>query len=226
MRAGSARYRPPTTFGRQRRPRDPHLPLGLHLCPRPKQPSRKPTSPKSAQWRIATFRRVGVIVRSIHVDAESSCSVFVQTTSSFPTHHASGSVRAKPPGGSWHRRYLTPTGPFKPTRLTRSHFSREWDNIPMPHSILFTSAGHAIHGTGAVRWLGSPVSHGCVRLAGAHAATLFRLIGADPANTRIEIVGTESVGSTNGRGALSGITSFDPLREGIMAGPSGLRRTP
>ena len=31
--------------------------------------------------------------------------------------------------------------------MARKHFSREWDDAPMPHSIFFTRIGHAIHGT-------------------------------------------------------------------------------
>ena len=43
--------------------------------------------------------------------------------------------------------YDTPAGEFKPFRMERDHFSREWDDAPMPYSIFFTKQGHAIHGT-------------------------------------------------------------------------------
>jgi hypothetical protein len=46
---------------------------------------------------------------------------------------------------------------------------------PMPHAIFFHQ-GVAIHGTYATRALGNPASHGCVRLALANAATLFKLV--------------------------------------------------
>ena len=52
--------------------------------------------------------------------------------------------------------YATPAGAFRPFRLEEEHYSREWDEAPMPHSIFFTAAGHAIHGTNAVRRLGGP----------------------------------------------------------------------
>jgi lipoprotein-anchoring transpeptidase ErfK/SrfK len=74
--------------------------------------------------------------------------------------------------------YATPAGSFTPLRLARTHFSREWDDAPMPHSIFFTERGHAIHGSGAVGRLGSPASHGCVRLAPGPAGVLFRLVAA------------------------------------------------
>ena len=73
-------------------------------------------------------------------------------------------------------RYDTPAGEFQPFRMARHHFSREWDDAPMPHSIFFTQEGHAIHGSYEVRRLGTPASHGCVRLAPENAATLFALV--------------------------------------------------
>src|SRR5689334_118696 len=70
--------------------------------------------------------------------------------------------------------YDTPTGEFKPFRMEAEHFSQEWDDAPMPHSIFFTQIGHAIHGSFAVKQLGTPASHGCVRLSPQNAATLFK----------------------------------------------------
>jgi lipoprotein-anchoring transpeptidase ErfK/SrfK len=45
----------------------------------------------------------------------------------------------------------------------------------MPHSIFFLG-GYAIHGTGYVRSLGRPASHGCIRLAPGNAARLYSLV--------------------------------------------------
>lgn len=72
--------------------------------------------------------------------------------------------------------YDTPSGNFRPFRMERDHFSREWDSAPMPHSIFFTTEGHAIHGSQHTASLGRPASHGCVRLAPEHAARLFELV--------------------------------------------------
>lgn len=86
--------------------------------------------------------------------------------------------------------YDTPAGEFKPFRMERTHFSREWDDAPMPNSIFFTQDGHAIHGSGHVKNLGRPASHGCVRLAPENAATLFNLIRQHKmANTRVVLTG-------------------------------------
>ena len=86
--------------------------------------------------------------------------------------------------------YDTPAGEFKPFRMERDHFSREWDDAPMPHSIFFTQEGHAIHGSYHVKNLGRPASHGCVRLEPKNAAILFALVRKEKmANTRIALVG-------------------------------------
>ncbi len=76
-------------------------------------------------------------------------------------------------------RYATPTGLYTPFRLVEDHFSKEWDDAPMPHSIFFTDSGHAIHGSQAIRRLGTPASHGCVRLAPENARILFSLVMAE-----------------------------------------------
>lgn len=71
--------------------------------------------------------------------------------------------------------YWTPRGAFRPYLLKRMHYSRKYDNSPMPHSIFFLG-GYAIHGTGYVRSLGRPASHGCIRLAPGNAARLYSLV--------------------------------------------------
>jgi hypothetical protein len=86
--------------------------------------------------------------------------------------------------------YTTPPGSYRPNRMKLEHFSKEWDDAPMPYSIFFTDRGHAIHGTPHRGSLGRAVSHGCVRLAEENAAFLFSLVeeqGMD--KTRIEIDG-------------------------------------
>ncbi|MBM6584070.1 L,D-transpeptidase [Microvirga sp. BT689] len=113
--------------------------------------------------------------------------------------------------------YATPTGAFTPSRLVKDHYSKEWDDAPMPHSIFFTDSGHAIHGSQAIRRLGTPASHGCVRLAPENAKVLFGLVMSEGlGNTRIEVTGVDPIGIGSG-GSYSRLTSFDPLTSGIMA---------
>jgi len=86
--------------------------------------------------------------------------------------------------------YDTPSGDFQPFRMEKDHFSREWDDAPMPNSIFFTKEGHAIHGTFEARNLGRAVSHGCVRLSTQNAATLYALVKDEGVfNTRVRLVG-------------------------------------
>jgi hypothetical protein len=95
--------------------------------------------------------------------------------------------------------HATPAGSFRPFRMEEDHYSEEWDNAPMPHSVFFTRIGHAIHGSYETRRLGTPASAGCVRLAPPHAAQLFALvktIGLN--NTRVVISGTEPVVARRG----------------------------
>jgi lipoprotein-anchoring transpeptidase ErfK/SrfK len=99
------------------------------------------------------------------------------------------------PVSTGRRRYDTPSGSFRPFRMEASHFSRQWDNAPMPHSIFFTSVGHAIHGTYESAYLGSAVSHGCVRLSTENATRLYELIKAEGMpNTRVVVTGRVSGG--------------------------------
>jgi lipoprotein-anchoring transpeptidase ErfK/SrfK len=83
--------------------------------------------------------------------------------------------------------YSTPRGTFKPQRLARMHYSKKYHNSPMPFSVFFRG-GFAIHGTNAIKRLGSPASHGCVRLHPSNAASLYSMIRqAGAKNTRIII---------------------------------------
>lgn len=81
--------------------------------------------------------------------------------------------------------YVTPRGTWRPKRMHKMWHSRKYDMSPMPYSV-FYHGGYAIHGTGAVRQLGRPASHGCVRLQTGNAATFYALVReAGMNNTRI-----------------------------------------
>jgi L,D-transpeptidase catalytic domain len=109
------------------------------------------------------------------------------------------------PVSTGQRGYDTPSGEFKPFRMEKTHFSREWDDAPMPNSIFFTTRGHAIHGTNHIRNIGRPASHGCVRLEPENASVLFSLVKKE--------------GMANVRVVLSGVTPGG-------GGPAMVRRAP
>jgi len=92
--------------------------------------------------------------------------------------------------------YDTPNGKFKAFRMERDHFSKEWDEAPMPFSIFFTPKGHAIHGSLDVKRLGTPASHGCVRLLPANAEKLFALVEQEGVlNTTVVLTGVAPSGA-------------------------------
>ncbi len=72
--------------------------------------------------------------------------------------------------------HTTPSGTFRVLAMKPMHYSQKYDNAPMPNSLFFTNVGHAIHATNAVRNLGRPASHGCVRLSPKDAKTLYSLV--------------------------------------------------
>lgn len=85
------------------------------------------------------------------------------------------------------RGYKTPTGFWTPYRMHTMWRSRKYGNAPMPHSIFFHE-GFAIHATPHVKRLGTPASHGCVRLHPDNAKALFALVKEyGRANVRVSI---------------------------------------
>ena len=85
------------------------------------------------------------------------------------------------------RGYVTPTGTYRPQRMYRKYFSKKYYNSPMPYSIFFRG-GYAIHGSYAVNQLGSPASHGCIRLAPSNAATLYSLVQSHGAGNTVIVI--------------------------------------
>jgi hypothetical protein len=84
--------------------------------------------------------------------------------------------------------YNTPNGTYGVERMAVSWFSRRYDWSPMPHSIFF-SGGYAIHGSYEIGRLGTPASHGCIRLHPNNATTLYNLVQANRGSTRIVVTG-------------------------------------
>ncbi len=116
-------------------------------------------------------------VVEVHIDISSQRMSVYQN--GFPRHTWAVSTAR--------RGYVTPTGNYRPTRMTKMHYSRKYDNSPMPHSIFFRG-GYAIHGTGDLKRLGTPASHGCIRLHPDNARTLYNLVSSAGAkNARISI---------------------------------------
>lgn len=80
---------------------------------------------------------------------------------------------------------------FAPDSMEKMHYSSLYNNAPMPHSIFF-NGNIAVHATSAANeaLLGSPASHGCVRLSRANAAIVYDLVRANgKANAAICVQG-------------------------------------
>lgn len=80
--------------------------------------------------------------------------------------------------------FTTPRGHFAPIGMERMHYSKKYHNSPMPYSIFFRG-GYAIHGTYALSALGTPASHGCVRLSPEHAKMLYEMVQNEGASISI-----------------------------------------
>ena len=102
----------------------------------------------------------------------------------------------------------TPNGRFKALWMEAEHFSKEWDNAPMPHAIFFTDSGHAIHGTESIKQLGSAASHGCIRLAPRNAEKLYAVVHEQGlSHTAIVVAGDAQYASAEQGGRRSHVGS-------------------
>ena len=139
--------------------------------------------------RLAVALAAGLTALAV-TGASASVLIRVDKAAQIMTVTVDGMQRYAWPVSTGMADYDTPAGDFQAFRMERHHFSREWDDAPMPYSIFFTQEGHAIHGSYDVKHLGRPASHGCVRLAKANAAVLFALVKEQGVkNTKVALVG-------------------------------------
>ena len=126
--------------------------------------------------------------------AQAKVAITVDKDNQQMTVAVDGVERYRWPVSSGLPSYETPNGSFRAFRMEEDHYSKEFDDAPMPHSIFFTKIGHAIHGTDSVNRLGSPASHGCVRLSRENAAKLFALVKEQGVlNTTVTLTGSSQV---------------------------------
>jgi hypothetical protein len=108
--------------------------------------------------------------------ARANVAITVDKNAQMMTVEVDGVARYHWPVSTGIPSHETPNGSFRTFRMEEDHYSKEFDDAPMPHSIFFTKIGHAIHGTDSEGRLGTPASHGCVRLSKANASTLYALV--------------------------------------------------
>src|SRR6476646_5324080 len=135
----------------------------------------------------------GLMLCASHA-AQAKVDITIDKNNQMMTVAVDGVARYHWPVSTGIPSYETPNGSFLTFRMEADHFSKEFDDAPMPHSIFFTKEGHAIHGTESEGRLGTPVSHGCVRLSRANATTLYALVEQQGVlNTTVTLTGSASV---------------------------------
>ncbi|MBZ0162144.1 MAG: L,D-transpeptidase [Notoacmeibacter sp.] len=128
-----------------------------------------------------------ILLASASASLASSLVAYVDISSQTMTVKKSGLVVGQWKVSTARSGYYTPRGTYRPTRMHTMWYSRKYDMSPMPHSIFFRG-GYAIHGTNAIRNLGRPASHGCIRLHPDNARKLFSMAKqVGPSNVRIVI---------------------------------------
>ena len=126
--------------------------------------------------------------------AQAAVAITVDKNEQRMTIAVDGVTKYNWPVSSGNPSHETPNGSFRTFRMEEDHYSKEFDDAPMPHAIFFTKQGHAIHGTDSVSRLGTPASHGCVRLSRANAQTLWDIVKTDGVlNTTVTLTGSSQV---------------------------------
>lgn len=97
--------------------------------------------------RIALPFAAIVAVFTLAKAEHANVTIIIDKSAQKMTVTVNGEDRYTWPVSTGRDRYDTPSGDFQPFRMEKDHFSREWDDAPMPNSIFFTKIGHAIHGT-------------------------------------------------------------------------------
>ncbi|MGH6771636.1 MAG: L,D-transpeptidase [Xanthobacteraceae bacterium] len=141
--------------------------------------------------RLCQFA-VALAVALFATAADAKVLISVDKSTQRMTVSVDGAMRWTWPVSTGRRGRVTPAGSFQAFRMEEDHYSKEWDDAPMPHSIFFTKRGHAIHGSFDIKRLGSPASAGCVRLHPDNAKQLFALVKEQGVlNTTVVIAGQE-----------------------------------
>src|SRR5271169_2951957 len=146
--------------------------------------------------------------------AQAKISITVDKSAQLMTVAVDGVERYQWPVSTGNPSHETPNGSFRTFRMEADHFSKEFDDAPMPHSIFFTKVGHAIHGTESEGRLGSPVSHGCVRLSRANATTLYALVEKEGVlNTTVTLTGSSQIALARNPRPATTVARRDPAQQ-------------
>lgn len=172
--------------------------------------------------RLLQIAAIGVVVM-IAQAAQAAVQVTINKDTQRMTVAVDGVPRYTWPVSTGVPSHETPNGTFRAFRMEADHYSKEWDDAPMPHSIFFTKIGHAIHGTDSVRRLGAPASHGCVRLSRENAATLYDLVEKEGVlNTTVTLTGSSQVAIARGAGSRTATARDDSVGDPVQLTPGSV----
>jgi hypothetical protein len=150
--------------------------------------------------------------------AQAKVAITVDKDAQMMTVAVDGVERYQWPVSTGNPSHETPNGTFRTFRMEEDHYSKEFDDAPMPHSIFFTKVGHAIHGTESEKSLGSPVSHGCVRLSRANASTLYALVEKEGVlNTTVTLTGSSQIALARNPRTRTDVARRDPAQQPYAA---------
>ena len=165
----------------------------------------------------------GLLTLMAAVPADANVLIQIDKSTQLMSVSVDGALRWQWPVSTGRPGRDTPSGTYRAFRMEASHFSKEFDDAPMPNSIFFTKIGHAIHGYLDTRNIGVPASHGCVRLEPANAAALYAVVQQEGVlNTTVVISGDARIALARGRApaAAAAEASAEPAAPSYGAGPS------
>jgi len=153
----------------------------------------------------------GMLIVVAAAPADANVLIQIDKSTQQMTVSVDGALRWQWPVSTGRPGRDTPSGTFHAFRMEADHFSKEFDDAPMPHSIFFTKIGHAVHGYLDTRNIGMPASHGCVRLDPANATMLYALVEQQGVlNTTVVISGDARIALARGRAPAAEQASAAP----------------
>jgi lipoprotein-anchoring transpeptidase ErfK/SrfK len=167
----------------------PTTPMALSVV----DPQASPAAPSSATLEVpASVAAAAPVVAAKPAPPAITLTAAINLTTQRMVVSYGGKVQHTYPISSGARGFETPAGSFKPQWTAKLWHSRTYDNAPMPHAVFF-NGGIAVHATSSIGRLGSPASHGCIRLSPSNAAQFYALVGRHGnAHTRIAVTGRPS----------------------------------
>ncbi len=161
----------PDKFLDERTPEEVSLAFGLPAQEAELFPSRALIANALAQAAEVRIT-VDLSAQRLTMETDTSSQAFMISSGLAPEHATPGSGKC-----------------FRPDFMESMHYSSLYNKAPMPNSVFF-NGNIAMHATEAVKLLGKPASHGCVRLSKTDSRIIFEAVLAHGrANTSVCVVG-------------------------------------